>query len=404
LIPADEQYSGGVRGGHFGPGDVGRCAVEQLRPVRDWVVGHRVTDLPRPAHTPQVALKWLVDEWTVQAEMALNRVRVPSGTFRRRLRTELDDALALFEDAGWLAQPRSYHQDPPPLDSVEVSFGGFGPLPFDRLRFASGYEPRQGEPGRERWLGYEANRTAHAWVLRHEGGPRPWLVCVNGYRTGNPMVDMLAFDAVRLHHRLGLNLVFPVSPLHGPRRAGRSGDRVIYAGAMNLVHTLTQGVWDVRRLVSWLRRSGQAPAIGVMGLSLGGYLSALVAAFDDELDGVMLGVPESNLVRGIRRQVDVFLPPFYEQWGLSWNGFERVTRVVSPHAIEPVIPLERRAIFAGLVDRWVRPGNVHDLWRDWGQPAICWYDGSHLSFNFEPDVRRFTEERFEQWGLLSHDR
>lgn len=378
--------------------------MEQLRPVRDWIVGHRVDGLSRPGLRPSTAAKWLVDEWTLQAELAMNRTRIPSGAFRRRLRTELDDAFQLFGDAGWLANPRQYHQDPPPLEDVAIRFGGWAPLRFDRLSFPSGYEPHQGEPGRDRWLGYEANRTAHAWVVRHDDRPRPWLVCVNGYRTGNPLVDLFAFDAIRLHHQLGLNLVFPVTPLHGPRKQGRSGDRVIYAGAMNLVHTISQGVWDIRRLVGWLRRSQDVPAVGVMGLSLGGYLSAVVAAFEEDLDGVMLGVPESDLVRGIRRQVDVFLPPFYEQWGLSWSSFERITRVVSPQHLDPVVPVDRRAIFAGLVDRWVRPGNVHELWRHWGKPAICWYDGSHLSFNLEPDVRRFVDDRFRAWGLLPRRR
>ena len=37
---------------------------------------------------------------------------------------------------------------------------------FEHLTFPSGYEPHAGEPGRERWLSYEANRTAHAWVVR----------------------------------------------------------------------------------------------------------------------------------------------------------------------------------------------------------------------------------------------
>ena len=32
------------------------------------------------------------------------------------------------------------------------------------LTFESLYEPHAEEPGRERWLGYEKNRTVHAWV------------------------------------------------------------------------------------------------------------------------------------------------------------------------------------------------------------------------------------------------
>ena len=188
-------------------------------------------------------------------------------------------------------------------------------MTFEHLTFESGYTPHVDEPGRDRWLEYEANATAHAWVLRHPGPPRPWLICINGYRTGNPLTDLASFGARRLHRTLGLNLAFPVQPLHGPRSAGASGDRVIFAGAMNTVHTAAQALWDIRRLKSWITEVEQAPSVGVTGLSLGGYLTALLVCFEDDLACAIAGIPESDLVRGMRRNVEPLLPPFYEQWG-----------------------------------------------------------------------------------------
>src|SRR5438034_593341 len=77
-------------------------------------------------------------------------------------------------------------------------------------------------PGGDRWLAHEANRTAHAWVLRHrDDEPRPWLICLHGFGTGTPFMDIPGFRARRLHRRFGLNLVFPTLPLHGHRRIGR---------------------------------------------------------------------------------------------------------------------------------------------------------------------------------------
>ena len=38
--------------------------------------------------------------------------------------------------------------------------------------------------------------------------------------------------------------------------------------------------------------------------------------------------------------------------------------------MDPVIPHEARYIYGGLVDRWVRPGNVHALWEHWDEPAL----------------------------------
>jgi hypothetical protein len=231
--------------------------------------------------------------------------------------------------------------------------------------------------------------------MRHEGPARPWLICVNGYRTGNPAVDFATFDAARLHHKFGLNLAFTVQPLHGPRAEGSSGDRVLFGGAMNTVHTAAQGLWDIRRLKSWIQQTQDAPLVGIMGISLGGYLTALTASFEADLACAIAGVPEADLVRGMRRNVEALLPPFYEQWGLSWRSLERVNRVVSPLALEPAVARDARYIFAGLADRWVRPGNVKALWEHWDEPEICWYQGGHLSFPFERDVKRFVARALE---------
>jgi len=364
--------------------------ADAVAQTRDWVVGHRLSDLPRPRVTPVLAAKWMVDEWALQVETGSARLRAPSIDFRRRLRNELGDGVEMFNDMGWVDNPRSYHLEPTPISRPKFERKSAVGLGYEHMTMSSAYEPHKGEPGRERWLDYRRNRNAHAWILRHPGAPRPWLICINGYRTGKARIDFPAFHAARLHHKMGFNLAFPVTPLHGPRAEGASGDRVLFGGAMNTVHTAAQAIWDIRRLKQWIVDTQDAPAVGASGISLGGYFTSLLACFEDDLAVAIAGVPEADLVRGMRRNVEALLPPFYEQWGLSWRSLERVNTVVSPMAMEPLIPKEARFIFAGLVDRWVRPGNVHALWEHWDKPEMCWYEGSHLSFPIEPSVNKYV--------------
>ncbi|MCP3988569.1 MAG: prolyl oligopeptidase family serine peptidase [Actinomycetia bacterium] len=364
--------------------------------VRDWMRGHTEADLPGATLTPLAAMKWLTDEWAMQIELASGRVRVPDSAFRRRLRDELAAARQLYEASGWLADPRSYHRDPPPLVEVSTAHRSIGLLGYEHVRFVSEFEPWPDEPGRERWLDYRPVRTGHAWMLRHEGRPRPWIILVNGYRTGDPAIDLASFRAQRLHHKFGLNVLGVVLPLHGPRAIDANGGRVLHAGAMNTVFTVTQGAWDIRRLLSWIRSAFDAETIAITGISLGGYMASLMTALDDDLAGVIAGVPEADLVRGIRRQMDLLLPPYYEQWGLSWEPLEQVFKVVSPLAMPCLVAKDRRYIYAGLLDRWVRPGNVRDLWEHWDRPEILWYNGSHLSFPFESSVRQFVDRAIEE--------
>ena len=42
---------------------------------------------------------------------------------RGRIVAEMEDSVELFEARGWLADPRSYHRDPPPLSRVSFERG-----------------------------------------------------------------------------------------------------------------------------------------------------------------------------------------------------------------------------------------------------------------------------------------
>ena len=65
-------------------------------------------------------------------------------------------------------------------------------------------------------------------MLRHREGDRPWLICNNGYRTGIPQLDLRVFW--HYYETLGLNVLIPVLPLHGPRRFGRSSVEGCFSG------------------------------------------------------------------------------------------------------------------------------------------------------------------------------
>jgi hypothetical protein len=322
----------------------------------------------------------------------------------RRVVDEMEQALDLFEQRGWIADPRRYHRKPPAIARAKLVAGRFPGLPYRHMRFESGYEPHRGEPGRERWLGYEANRTAHAWILQHRGRPRPWLVCIPGYRMGSPLVDFTAFRARWLHKSLGINVAIPVVPLHGPRRAGRRGGDGYFAGDfVDTLHALAQALWDVRRLVAWIQDGG-APAVGLYGISLGGYTTALVASFADDLDCAIAGIPATDFMRLVRSHVPKVVLRGAQMVGLSVERLERLLSVVSPFSFRPRLARRRRFLYAGVRDRLAPPDHARDLWRHWEEPRIGWYPGGHVSFLWEPAVKSFLLDALRDAKLLPADR
>src|SRR5215216_3851620 len=222
--------------------------------------------VPAPDTGPRIALRAAVNE-LMMCFLMLTSWPIVVGTIATRVRREATETYLMFEDEGWFSDPASYHRNPPPLEDPDICTINHRGREIERMTFDSLYEPREEEP-------------------------RPWLICVHGIRMGTLNKSLMRFQPEYLHEELGLNLLMPVLPLHGPRDTGLiSGERTLSGDVMDTLHTGEQAIWDLRRLVWWLRESERAPAIGALGHSLGGYTVSLLASLERDLDCVVAGNP-----------------------------------------------------------------------------------------------------------------
>ncbi len=355
-------------------------------------------DVPNAPATLRLAAKVLADELFLVTEVLSGAL--VKATDRHRLKHELESEFLFFEQRGFLSDPIRYHVEPPPLVDTAVSYDRAWGLDYQHLRFESGWSPHPGEPGAERYAGYEANSTAHVRILSHPGESRPWIVCTPGFRMGQARVDFAGFNVRWLHRDLGLNVALPVLPFHGPRQVGRrGGDGFLTGDVLDTIHAQAQAVWDVRRLIGWLRRSG-AQQIGLYGVSLGAYTSGLVASLEDNLDCVIAGVPASDWVTLVTGHAPKTLLRASERLGFPWLELRQILRVISPLALHSRVPRDRSFVFAGTSDRLAPPEQAVELWKHWGRPRIAWYAGSHVSFLLEPAVTRLVREALQTSGLV----
>jgi hypothetical protein len=315
-----------------------------------------------------------------------------------RITREVVAGLEFYGDKGWLEKPKGFFARPPALSDVTVRKVKGRRDSFYRIFFDSGYTPHPGEPGAQRWRTYTANDREYALLLRHPE-PRPWLVCVHGTEMGRAPLDLALFRAWKLHDELGLNVVMPVLPMHGPRAHGLPKGAVFPGvDVLDDVHATAQAVWDIRRLLSWIRLQEPESLIGLNSLSLGGYIAALVASLDKGLTCAILGVPVADLVELLGRHS-----------GLSRDDLRRHTmelaepigRMVSPLSLAPLVPMSGRFIYAGVADQLVHPREqAIRLWEHWGKPEIVWYPGGHTGFFRSEPVQRFTWNALQHSGLL----
>ena len=167
---------------------------------------------------------------------------------------------------------------------------------------------------------------------------------------------------------------------------------------MDNVHATAQAVWDVRRLLSWIRSQEPESPIGLNSISLGGYVASLVASLEDGLTCAILGVPVADLIELLGRHAG-FSPEDPRRHTVTLA--EPIGRMVSPLSLTPRVPMSGRFIYAGIADRLVHPREqVVRLWEHWGRPEIVWYHGGHTGFFQSRPVQRFVDDALVQSGLV----
>jgi hypothetical protein len=355
--------------------------------------------VPQARRGPANAAKVALDE--AMLGYFANSASIPSGTDAMTLVEETRQWLRMIGDRSWADNPADFHCVPPALENPNLEEQSFRHLNYELMSFGSEYEPYPEQPGATRWRNYAANRIAYARVFRHPGAARPWVIGIHGYRMGWPFMDFPLFGPRWLHESLSLNLLLPVLPLHGPRKEGwRTGDGFLEGNLADTVNAEAQTIWDIRRMLSWIRNSEQAPSVGVLGYSLGGYNAALLGCLEPALDCLIAGIPAVDLPHLLWQHTPPAQVRYLEEQGVGLEQAQAAMQVVSPLAMACRVPLERRFMFAGIVDRLVPPGQVLRLHAHWQQPRLEWYQGGHLTFRGQTGVARLIREGLQAGGLI----
>lgn len=319
-----------------------------------------------------------------------------------RVEFEVRQLESSLEAAGAFEDPRVLHPTPSAPEQVFIDPSHFRNFDGEWVTFDSGWVPGLLAPGIEGWQEHRQNHVVHAGLFRHADGPRPWLVMVHGAEMGRPNLDARLLKARHLHETLGVNVVMPVLPMHGPRRAEVPTMRGTFPG-LDLVGNLygvTQGVWDVRRTLAWVRTQDPT-AIGLFGFSLGGLVSGVVAGFEDDLDAVVLGCPAVDLTALFVSN----LPPLGRSHDRVMDMFERAGRMqmtASPIQFEPAVDVDRLALISAYADRMADPvDQVGLLWEHWGRPEIRLVDTGHVTYFLNSEGPDALVELLTDRGVVS---
>jgi len=247
-------------------------------------------------------------------------------------------------------------------------------------QFLSNYKPYfEGEGNLQDYVENERIPVEH-WMHEPER-PRATVLALHGFTMGYPSIDAFVLMASEWFKR-GLDVALMALPYHGsrsPRSARFSGEAFASPDVVRLNEAVRQAVSDVHMLTNWFRERTKAP-VGLLGLSLGGYVSSLVAGLTKAPAFVIPLVPPVDMADMAGR--------FYESSRYKESELEhpldreirdKVYRIHSPLTFALQLPRENALIVAGRGDRVVPTEHPQALWLHWEKPDIYWFSGSHVA-------------------------
>lgn len=248
-----------------------------------------------------------------------------------------------------------------------------------------------------RYRRFAQNRAAAARVFLHRS-PRPVAILVHGYLGGQFTVEQRVFPVEWLL-RIGLDVALFVLPFHGvrgdPERRGAppfpgSDPRMTNEG-------FRQAMADFRDLVGWFRDRGH-PAAGVMGMSLGGYTTALAATLEPELAFAIPIIPLASLADFARDQGR--LGRSAEETELQHRALDAVHEIVSPLHRKPLIAPERVLVVGARADQITPVSHARRLAHHFGARMESW-PGGHLLQIGRADKFRKIGHLLDELGLTT---
>jgi dienelactone hydrolase len=255
------------------------------------------------------------------------------------------------------------------------------------LSWQSAYQPLDPEV-RERYLGARENSVAVARSFVRGTG-RPAVILIHGYMAGPFAFEERVWPIGRFD-RAGFDVVLFTLPFHGLRARLGQGAVPEFPGPDPRVNVegFRQAMFDLQSLIDWLLQRGHA-RVGAVGMSLGGYMAALLASVEPRLDFVVPVIPLSSLADFAREQGSLSSVP--EEAALQHTLLESIYRRVSPVARPACVPAERCLVLAAKADRVTPAAHARRLSVHLRAPLHSFYGGHLLQLGRAEAFERLFE-------------
>lgn len=224
---------------------------------------------------------------------------------------------------------------------------------------------------------WEANNTVWAEYYRPKGdGPFPGVL----------VLDILGGDQnlsrtiARQLAQNGIGALFVQMAHYGPRRTP-DGPRLLSPNIDHTMAAIRQTVLDCRCAAAWLeaRPEIDRKRLGILGTSLGSFMSALTAANEPRLNNVVLLLGGGGLVDAFYEHPKA--KPIIDAANALGFSREKLQKLIAP--ADPITYAEslkarHLLMIAASRDDVVPPKAAKLLWEATGKQEIIWLNATHV--------------------------
>jgi dienelactone hydrolase len=213
---------------------------------------------------------------------------------------------------------------------------------------------------------------------------RPTAVLLHGWNAEIGYRTLFPYLARRLNS-VGVNAAMFELPYHSQRKPrGRGAARNFISGdLLHVVAAAHQSIADARALVAWLWAQSKAP-VGVWGISLGGWLSGVLACVEPRLSFAVLMTPVARMDRVIA-ELD-FCKPIRRRLNGARVRLEPLN--LETHRLR--LPPQDVLIVASEHDLFAPIETIEELCRAWAQPELWRARHGHISVMMSAPVMERT--------------
>lgn len=237
----------------------------------------------------------------------------------------------------------------------------------------------------------------------NEVGNKPNVIFVHGWRMkGFDRVKKIFHDSIM--NNLGWNMYYYTLPYHlerQPEASLYSGEFMVSANINRTVESTRQAIVDLRALIQWMKNNKQGPVI-IIGVSLGGFISNLVATLESEIDALVSIFYSNRLSYSIWNTIPgKYIRRDLESHGVNYNDLVKYWELVEPNQALPKINKENILLISAKHDQYVHIQDADLLWESWGKPTRYVYNCGHAGIvlkrkKIEKDTMSFLQNKLKR--------